>query len=111
MAKEELSESGASAAVEGVGYINNTAAEVISQECYKLLDEGTNHLVLNMGKTRMINSVGIAIIIEVIEKVIEKGGSFGFCCLSPTVEKTLKIMGLFKIASAYATEEDALSQA
>lgn len=59
----------------------------------------------------MINSVGIAIIIEVIEKVIEKDGSFGFCCLSPTVEKTLKIMGLFKIASAYATEEDALSQA
>ena len=98
-------------AVAGVGYINNTAAEAISDECNQLLDKGTKHLVLNMEQTRMINSVGIAIIIEVIERALEKGGSFGFCCLSPTVEKTLKIMGLFKLATAYATEEQALNQA
>ena len=98
------------AIIAAVGYVNNTAAEVISDKCNELLDDGTIHLVLNMENTRMINSVGIAIIIEVIEKAIEKGGSFGFCCLSPTIEKTLKIMGLFTLTSAYATQEEALNR-
>ena len=51
---------------------------------------------------------GIAIILEVIEKTLERKGSFSFCGVSPTVAKTFQIMGLLQLSRIYATEEDAL---
>ena len=56
------------------GYINNTAAESIAAECQKLLSEGASRFVLNLEGSRIINSIGISILIEVIEKVRADGG-------------------------------------
>lgn len=91
-------------------YVNNQAAEIIALECSELIASGTVKLVLDLSEAKLVNSVGIAIIIEIIEKAIEKGGSFGFCNVSPTIEKTFKIMGLTQLAQIYPDQDVAVGQ-
>jgi anti-sigma B factor antagonist len=100
---------GNAAIIKAPSYVNNQAAEVIAEEANRLIGEGTVHLVLNLAESKMVNSVGIAIIIEVIENASEKGGSLNFCCVSPTIEKTFQIMGLKQLAGVYEDEDTALS--
>jgi anti-anti-sigma factor len=91
------------------GYINNQGGEEIAKAAYKLLDEGYKTLLLNLAGTKIVNSIGISILIEIIEKMIEIEGKLGFCCLTPTIEKTFHIMGLAQYAPIFKDEETAVS--
>jgi anti-anti-sigma factor len=90
------------------GYINNQGGEEIAREAYRQLDSGARALVMNLEKTRIVNSIGISILIEVLERVMDKKGVLAFCALTPTIDKTFRIMGLAQYASIYPTEEEAL---
>lgn len=92
------------------GYINNQGGEEIARAAYKLLEEGFKVLLLNLAGTKIVNSIGISILIEIIEKMIEINGKLGFCCLTPTIEKTFHIMGLAQYAPIFAGEADAVAQ-
>ena len=90
------------------GYINNLGGEEIAREAYAQLESGARALVLNLEKTRIVNSIGISILIEVLEKVMDRKGMLAFCGLTPTIDKTFRIMGLAQYAEIYPTQEDAL---
>ncbi|HUU30217.1 MAG TPA: STAS domain-containing protein [archaeon] len=90
------------------GYINNTGGEKIAQECYKLLDEGIKRFILNLAKSPIVNSVGIAVLIELIERVREEGEKVIFCNCTPVISKTFKIMGLTQYAELYDDEREAI---
>ncbi|MDP9121797.1 MAG: STAS domain-containing protein [Acidobacteriota bacterium] len=92
------------------GYINNQGGEEIARAAYKLIDEGYKTLLLNLAGTKIVNSIGISILIEIIEKMIEIGGKLGFCCLTPTIEKTFHIMGLAQYAPIFENEPAAVAQ-
>ncbi len=92
------------------GYINNQGGEEIARAAYKLLDEGFKVLLLNLAGTKIVNSIGISILIEIIEKMIEINGKLGFCCLTPTIDKTFHIMGLAQYAPIFDTEERAIAE-
>ena len=89
------------------GYVNNPGGEKVARECYKLMDDGFKHFVLNFEKSKVINSIGISILIEIIEKVLDIKGSLGFTGLTTTIAKTFKIMGLTQFASVYDSLDDA----
>ena len=89
------------------GYINNTGGEQIVQEFSK--HSGINKLVLNLEKSKVVNSIGISHLIEVIEKLNQRNGKLIFTNLDPTIEKTFTIMGLFQFAGKADTVEAALS--
>jgi anti-anti-sigma factor len=92
------------------GYINNQGGEEIARAAYSLLDEGYRRLLLNLTGTRIINSIGISILIEIIEKMLEVEGRLAFCQLTPTIEKTFHIMGLAQYASIYPDEGEAMAR-
>lgn len=89
------------------GYVNNPGGEQIARECYKLMEEGYKHFILNFEKSKVINSIGISILIEIIEKVLEIQGSLSFTNLTSTISKTFKIMGLTQYAKVFGTVDDA----
>jgi anti-anti-sigma factor len=91
------------------GYINNQGGEEIARAAYELLDEGQKVLLLNLAGTKIVNSIGISILIEIIEKMIEISGKLGFCCLTPTIEKTFHIMGLAQYAPIFPDEGSAVA--
>jgi anti-anti-sigma factor len=90
------------------GYINDHAAEKVADAGEVLVQEGVKHVVLNLAKSRIVNSMGISILIEFIEKVRELEGKVAFCCVTPTLSKTFRIMGLLKVATICETEAEAL---
>ena len=92
------------------GYINNVGGEEIANRAYELMEEGVTTLLLNLRETKIVNSIGISILIEIIEKMIEIEGKLGFCCLTPTIEKTFQIMGLAQYAPIFRDEESAVAQ-
>jgi anti-anti-sigma factor len=92
------------------GYINNQGGEEIARAAYELIDGGYRHVLLNLTGTKIINSIGISILIEIIEKMLEVEGRLAFCALTPTIEKTFHIMGLAQYASIFADEGAAVAQ-
>ena len=91
------------------GYINNTGGEEIARRAYGLLEEGSARLLLDLEKTKIVNSIGISILIEILEKVLDQGGRLAFCHLTPTIEKTFQIMGLAQYARIFPAPDPALS--
>lgn len=89
------------------GYINNQGGEEIAKVAYELLDEGYRCLLLNLAGTKIVNSIGISILIEIIEKMIEIEGKLAFCNLTPTIDKTFHIMGLAQYTSIFPNEDEA----
>ncbi len=92
------------------GYINNQGGEEIARVAYELIDDGVKVLLLNLQGTKIVNSIGISILIEIIEKMLEIDGKLAFCCLTPTIEKTFHIMGLAQYAGVYSDEDGAVTE-
>jgi anti-anti-sigma regulatory factor len=61
-----------------------------------------------MAGTKVVNSIGVSILIEIIEKLQEVDGKIGYYNLAPIVAKTFNIMGLTKYSTVFATEEEAV---
>ncbi|MEZ5313517.1 MAG: STAS domain-containing protein [Thermoanaerobaculia bacterium] len=98
------------AVIQTEGYINNQGGEEIARAAYDLLDGGCRLLLLDLSGTKIINSIGISILIEIIEKMIEVDGKLSFCALTPTIEKTFHIMGLAQYASIYPDQATAVTE-
>ncbi len=92
------------------GYINNQGGEEIAREAFKLIEDGEKTLLLNLSGTKIVNSIGISILIEIIEKMLDIEGRLAFCSLTPTIEKTFHIMGLTQYASIFPDEESAVDE-
>ena len=92
------------------GYINNVGGEEIANRAYELMDDGVRTLLLNLRETKIVNSIGISILIEIIEKMIDKGGKIAFCCLTPVIHKTFQIMGLANYAAIFTDEDEAVRE-
>jgi anti-anti-sigma factor len=91
------------------GYINNTGGEEIARQAYALMSGGVNHLLLDLEKTKIVNSIGISILIEILEKLLDQGGRLAFCRLTPTIEKTFQIMGLAQYARLFPAPDTAIA--
>ena len=92
------------------GYINNQGGEEIARVAFDLIGDGQKIVLLNLAGTKIVNSIGISILIEIIEKMLEIDGKLAFCSLTPTIEKTFHIMGLAQYAGIYPGEDEALAE-
>ena len=70
------------AVIETDGYLNGPTGEKLAETAKDLMNQGYNTLVINLEKTRLVNSIGISILIEVIEFLQEHGGSTAFLSLN-----------------------------
>jgi len=88
------------------GYINNAGGEKIAQEFDKHFSNGVTKLLIDIEGSKVVNSIGISFLIEIIEKLNEKGGKLYFSNLDPSIEKTFTIMGLFQFSEKVSSVED-----
>ena len=58
-------------------YLNQLRGEDIENRCQELLQNGINRLVINFQETELINSIGISILLGVIEAVNDAKGYAG----------------------------------
>jgi len=90
------------------GYINNVAGEKISRVFSDESNINVKNAVFDLEKSKVINSIGISYLLEVIELLSEKGGKIIFLNLDPTIDKTFKIMGLFQFSQTADSLDTAL---
>lgn len=90
------------------GYVNNVGGEAIAGEFRRHTDNGTKDVIINLARSKVVNSIGMSFLIEIIEQLQESGGRLVFTNLDPSVEKMLSIMGIFRYAGKEKTVDDAL---
>lgn len=90
------------------GYVNSAGGESIAREFERHLGQGITRLIINLSQSKVVNSVGMSFLIEIIEKLQEVDGKLVFTNMDPAVEKMLNIMGLFGFAGKERSDEEAL---
>ena len=90
------------------GYVNNVGGEAIAAEFSRHFASGITRIVINLAQSKVVNSIGMSFLIEMIEQLQETNGKLIFTNLDPAVEKMLSIMGLFGFAGKEKTVDDAL---
>ena len=95
--------------IETNGYLNNVGGEAVSAVVYEKMTQGQTKFLINMAGTKIVNSIGVSILIEIIEKLQEVDGKIGYYNLAPIVAKTFNIMGLTKYSSVFESEEAAVN--
>ena len=98
---------GGRAVVSTRGYLSRVAGEQLEHEIVRLLDEGERRFVINLKETDLINSVGISILIGVIERVRGLGGELAFSQLTAVNEEIFRIMGLHRHARLLGGDDEA----
>lgn len=97
------------AVIETEGYLNDALGEQLAEKAQTLIQNGCTRLVINLDKTSLINSIGISILIEIIEALTEHEGTLNFCGLSATQERTFRMMAIAKYAGIFPDEESAVA--
>ncbi len=97
------------AVLETAGYLNDSLGEQLSKKAQELIEKGYTQLVINLDKTALINSIGISILIEIIEALDERDGTLNFCGLSATQERTFRMMAIAKYAGIFPDEKAAIA--
>ena len=90
------------------GYLNNIGGEKIADACYKEIENGKKLFLLDLEDSKVVNSIGVSILIEIIEKLQEVDGKLGYFNLAPIVEKTFTIMGLTRYSTVFSDESEAI---
>jgi anti-anti-sigma factor len=90
------------------GYVNNIGGEKIAQEFSRHFETGTKKVVVNLAQSKVVNSIGMSFLIDVVDQLNDAGGKLMFTNLDPAVDKMLTIMGLFQFAGKAKNVDDAL---
>jgi len=94
--------------VEAADYINNDAGQELADAARERFGSGPPVLLFDLAATRIINSIGVSILLELLEEVLDRGGAMAFCNASPTIARTFDIMGVTQYARIYPDRAAAL---
>ncbi len=91
------------------GYVNNVGGEAISNEFSRYFQDGIRKVVVNLAQSKVVNSIGMSFLIDIVDQLNDAGGKLVFTNLDPAVDKMLTIMGLFQFAGKEKTVDQALT--
>lgn len=91
-------------------YLNQLRGEVIENQCEEFLDKGVRRLVINFAETELINSIGISILLSVIETVNSANGTLFLSNLNETNRELFEMLGLTSHVNIEETEQTALGK-
>ncbi|MCR9247914.1 MAG: STAS domain-containing protein [bacterium] len=77
------------------------------QEVEDQIDDGVNHIILNMRLVKFINSTALGAVIKVHKRCRAEGGDLMIGQPSPFVRDVIGKVGIDKLITMYETEEDA----
>ncbi len=86
--------SGEKATVFASDYLNKLSGELIERECRRQLDAGCKTLVVNFSETEIVNSIGVSILLGVIDAASEKGADIVFSDVNDDTIQLFEMLGL-----------------
>ena len=89
-------------------YLNQLRGESIENQCQEFLAAGVRRIVINFAETELINSIGISILLGVIESVNGAEASLVLSNLNASNRELFEMLGLMSHVEMTDTEEEAL---
>jgi anti-anti-sigma factor len=90
-------------------YLNQFKGQRVEGRCQEFLGRGIRRVVINFEGTELINSIGVSILLGVIEAVNEMKGTLVLSNLSESNCDLFEILGLKSRLNIADTEENALA--
>lgn len=90
------------------GYLNGATGEKLDRVCGDLLQQGNDRIVINFSRTETINTMGVANLVAVLEKVGRDRGAVCFSDLLPTNRRMLDVLDISRGVLVFDHETDAL---
>lgn len=85
---------GETAVVYASDYLNKLSGEKIERECRHRLDEGCRQLIVNFKNTEIVNSIGVSILLGVIDAAQNKGANVIFSDVNEDTIQLFEVLGL-----------------
>lgn len=77
-------------------YLNKLTGEQIEYECKRRLESGCKQLVVNFSKTEIVNSIGISILLGVIDIASNNGATVVFSDVNEDTIELFEMLGVSK---------------
>ncbi|MBV9214687.1 MAG: STAS domain-containing protein [Acidobacteria bacterium] len=77
-------------------YLNKLSGEQIEYECKRRLAAGCKELVVNFAQTELVNSIGVSILLGVIDIASKNGASVVFSDMNEDTVELFDMLGLTK---------------
>ena len=106
---EPLSAQGEVAVVYAGDYVNKLSGQRIERECLTGMERGCRALVINFRDTELVNSIGVSILLGVIDEAERRGARVAFSNVSLHTLKLFELLGLTRLVVLADREEDALT--
>lgn len=75
-------------------YLNKLSGEQIERECRRRLEEGCTELIVNFSRTELVNSIGVSILLGVIDSARGTGASVTFSDVKQETAELFDMLGL-----------------
>lgn len=102
---------GSTAVIYASDYLNKLTGERIERECRKQLDGGCRALVIDFSDTQLVNSIGISILLGIIDVAERNGARVIFSDVNAQTVELFNMLGLTKHVVLVRNQEEALLSA
>jgi anti-anti-sigma factor len=100
---------GTAAVIYASDYLNKVSGERIERECKLQLDSGCQTLVIDFRGTELVNSIGISILLGVIDVAEKNGAQVIFSDVNSQTVQLFEMLGLTRHVVLARDEHEALS--
>jgi anti-anti-sigma factor len=90
-------------------YLNKLSGERIERECRQQLEAGCRALVINFRDTELVNSIGVSILLGVIDAAESAGAQLVFSDVNNQTIELFEMLGLTRHVALAKDEQEALS--
>lgn len=91
-------------------YLNKLSGERIERECKRQLESGSRALVINFRDTELVNSIGVSILMGVIDAAEQNNARLIFSDVNSHTANLFEMLGLTRHVSLAKDEGEALAQ-
>jgi anti-anti-sigma factor len=99
---------GTTAVVYASDYLNKLTGEKIERECRRQLDGGCHALVIDFSDTKLVNSIGISILLGIIDVAEKSGARIAFSEVNTQTVQLFEMLGLTRHVILAKDEREAL---
>ena len=99
---------GTTAVVYASDYLNKLTGEKIERECRRQLNDGCRALVIDFSDTKLVNSIGISILLGIIDVAEKSGAKIAFSEVNSQTVQLFEMLGLTRHVVLAKDEHEAL---
>ena len=75
-------------------YLNKLTGESVERECRRKISEGAKEIVVNFSRTELVNSIGVSILLGVIDAAQSNGARVVFTDVNESTAELFDMLGV-----------------